>query len=120
MRSLLVATLAGVFLFAGMTSAARAQGTGTAFAPSELGAVNASESSGYSSPLPVFSSPAGPSQGYGFYPAMYWTGAGAPLYFRAYTDGTVSHPHRPGSINILPIVGYFAMGDGPFIFPKRQ
>lgn len=69
-------------------------------------------------PTPAFSSSLGGSQGFGYYPSTYWPRPG--IQYRAYFDGTVSSPFRPGSTSLnYPLFGYFATGEGPYIFPPR-
>jgi|SRR5579864_968620 len=66
----------------------------------------------------VFSSPLGLCQGYGYYPYVYHPGAKGLLYYKAYSDGTVSSPYRPGSTIFLPYFGYYASGRGPVMFAR--
>ncbi len=69
-------------------------------------------------PTPAFSSPRGGSQGYGYYPSTYWARPG--IQTQAYFDGTVSSRFRPGSTSLnYPLFGYFATGEGPYVFPPR-
>ncbi len=117
MRQLLRTTLAGLAMAALSAGSAAAQWTEEFIgAPTEAFAMAGSTIPWM--PMPAFSSPLGGSQGFGYYPSTYSPRPG--IQYRAYFDGTVSSPFRPGSTSLnYPLFGYFATGEGPYIFPPR-
>lgn len=120
MRIVIAASLVLAALLVAPAHSARAQalGSDSMLAPEPTFSYGTTR---FHSPTPVFSSPylGGQSQGYGYYPATYWSGAGGPLYFNMYTDGSVSSPYRTGSTVFLPNLGYTAWGDGPYLIPLK-
>lgn len=120
MRILTGAALAIAALLAAPAYSARAQMLGSE-SPLAPDATIYSGTTEFHPPTPSFFSPylGGQSQGYGYYPSMYWSAAGGPLYFKMYTDGSVSSPYRTGSTVFLPNLGYTAWGDGPYLIPLR-
>jgi hypothetical protein len=122
MRTLLWSVLCGGAVVIAVAGPARAQapapGSGMTTGPDAVFTYGSTE---FRTPTPIFFAPflGGQSQGYGYYPAMYWRGPGAPLNFNMYTDGSVSSPYRTGSTVFLPNIGYTAWGDGPYNIPLR-
>ena len=113
MHPMLRAILVGAALMMAAAGSARAQGYGGTTVSSGPGAMN-----GLSAPVvggPAFASAYGPTQGYGYAPSIAWPRA--PLNYHYYYEITLSSPYRPGSTNFLPPLGYFVMGNGPYIFP---
>src|SRR4051812_33822701 len=109
MRYRLGAILIGAVIL--QTSAGLARAQDEEGAGRRPGVIVARGSAGPGIAPPVFASTYGPSNGYGYAPATYAPASGKSLLaIWSYYDGTISSPFRPGSINLMPPLGYTSTG----------